>query len=647
MNPVHVEDLLSYRFLSAIEIAPDGRHAAFTVKRADVEENEYLSDIHVVDLPSLASRKLTASGKDGVFVWGSDGSEVYFVSKRVEVEDKSVLFRILLDGGEAEQLATLPHKVEGLIRCDGKALLFTARVPLDEPSPKPDDAKDYEVLTEIPFWMNGKGFTNKRRLHLFRFDCASEEATDLCEPDLEVDGVDLREDRALVYGRRFDGVAPTFDELWAVHLVSGDRRRVPIGEFRVDGARWLDDRTCVIIGSDTLEYGLNQNGEVFAVDLETGEMTSLTPDWDKSIGTSIAGDCRHGGGPTLRVEDGRIFITVTERTHSQLHRLTPGSAPEIVVDASGSIDAYATCGDTVLTVESRKDALQELYIYPGGTEKRVTSLNAESLSGRDLSSPDPFSVASSDGTELDAWVIRPPDFDAAKRYPAILTIHGGPRAAYGDVFFHQMQAMAGNGYVILISNPHGGSGRGNAFADIRGKYGTIDYEDLMAVVDAAIDRFAFIDPDRLGVMGGSYGGFMTNWVIGHTERFRTAVSQRSIANWIHKFCTTDIGYYFNKDQMGATPWSEGGDEKLWWHSPLRYAHKAKTPTLFIHSEQDYRCWLPEGIQMFTALRYHGVDCRLVMFREENHELSRSGKPKHRLRRLEEVLAWFDRHLNPE
>jgi len=210
-----------------------------------------------------------------------------------------------------------------------------------------------------------------------------------------------------------------------------------------------------------------------------------------------------------------------------------------------------------------------------------------------------------------------------------------------------MQMLAGKGYAILISNPHGSSGRGNAFADIRGEYGKVDYEDLMAAVDAALERFPFLDGDRLGVMGGSYGGYMTNWVIGHTDRFRAAVSQRSIANWIHKFCTTDIGYYFNADQLGADPWAEGGSDKLWWHSPLRYADRAKTPTLFIHSEQDYRCWLPEGIQMFTALKYHGVETRLVMFREENHELSRSGKPKHRVRRLEEIVAWFDRHLKDE
>ncbi len=166
----------------------------------------------------------------------------------------------------------------------------------------------------------------------------------------------------------------------------------------------------------------------------------------------------------------------------------------------------------------------------------------------------------------------------------------------------------------------------------------------MRVLDAALEKYPFLDGERLGIMGGSYGGYMTNWAIGQTNRFKAAASQRSIANWTSKFNTTDIGYFFNQDALGTTPWEDGGADKMWWHSPLRYADRVTTPTLFIHSEQDYRCWLAEGLQMFTALRYHGVDARLVMFRGENHELSRSGKPTHRARRLREILDWFARYL---
>jgi dipeptidyl aminopeptidase/acylaminoacyl peptidase len=300
-------------------------------------------------------------------------------------------------------------------------------------------------------------------------------------------------------------------------------------------------------------------------------------------------------------------------------------------------------GGTLLAVELRPGRLQELYLAEGKTSACLTSLNDHALRDRAISDAVPFTATSPDGTQVDAWLFPPVGLDPSAKVPVVLSIHGGPRTASSEIFFHEFQMLAGKGYAVLVSNPRGSSGRGNEFADIRGKYGTVDYDDLMAVVDEALARFPSLDRDRLAVAGGSYGGFMTNWIIGHTDRFRAAVSERSISNWIQKFCSTDIGYYFNHDQIGETPWSDGG-EKLWWHSPLRYADRAKTPTLFIHSEQDYRCTLAEGIQMFTALRYHGVETRLVMFREENHELSRSGKPKHRIRRLEEIVAWYERHL---
>jgi len=260
-----------------------------------------------------------------------------------------------------------------------------------------------------------------------------------------------------------------------------------------------------------------------------------------------------------------------------------------------------------------------------------------------ISNPEHFTVKVSDGEEIDAWIMKPIGYTEGEEYPTILEIHGGPKGAYGEIFFHEFQILANEGYAVVYSNPRGSSGRGNEFADIRGDYGGRDYQDLMEVMDKALETYDFIDEDKLGVGGGSYGGFMTNWVIGHTNRFKAAVSQRSISNWISKFCTTDIGYFFVKDQFaGATPWNDM--EKLWDGSPLKYADKVTPPTLFIHSEEDYRCWLPEGIQMFTALKYHDVDSRLCMFKGENHELSRGGKPEHRIRRLEEMVDWFNKYL---
>ncbi len=256
--------------------------------------------------------------------------------------------------------------------------------------------------------------------------------------------------------------------------------------------------------------------------------------------------------------------------------------------------------------------------------------------------PQPLSFRNEDGLELDGWVLLPRGYDPARQYPAILDIHGGPKTVYGTVYYHEMQLWASQGYFVFYCNPRGGDGRGDAFADIRGKYGAIDYADLMGFTDRVLEAYPAIDARRVGVTGGSYGGFMTNWIIGHTDRFAAAASQRSISNWISMGYTTDIGYYFAPDQTAATPWDNL--ERMWDQSPLKYADRCVTPTLFIHSDQDYRCWQAEALQMFTALKVHGVESRLCLFKGENHELSRSGKPKHRIRRLREITGWMDRHL---
>ena len=209
-----------------------------------------------------------------------------------------------------------------------------------------------------------------------------------------------------------------------------------------------------------------------------------------------------------------------------------------------------------------------------------------------------------------------------------------------------MQLWASEGYFVFFCNPHGSDGKGNKFADIRGpKYGKLDYDDIMRFTDAVLEKYPQIDKSRVGMTGGSYGGFMANWIVGHTDRFAAVASQRSISNYISKCLTTDIGYYHNIYAMQADPWN--GADILWEHSPLKYADKCTTPTLFIHADEDYRCWMGDAIQMFTALRMHGCPTRLCLFHKENHMLSRSGKPKHRIRRLKEITDWFEKYLKNE
>ena len=246
------------------------------------------------------------------------------------------------------------------------------------------------------------------------------------------------------------------------------------------------------------------------------------------------------------------------------------------------------------------------------------------------------------GYELDGWILKPAYFDEKRTYPAILDIHGGPKTAYGEVFFHEMQFWAAQGYIVFFCNPTGSDGRGDQFADLRGRYGQIDYEDLMAFADAVLDRVPQIDPRRVGVTGGSYGGYMTNWIIGHTDRFAAAASQRSIANWVSMIGTDDCGFTFDTDQMDADPWK--GMVKIWDQSPLQFADKVKTPTVFIHSFEDYSCPIQEGMQMYNAIVHHGVEARMCLFKGESHGLSRIGKRHHRVRRLREMTDWFNHYL---
>ena len=240
------------------------------------------------------------------------------------------------------------------------------------------------------------------------------------------------------------------------------------------------------------------------------------------------------------------------------------------------------------------------------------------------------------------WVLKPINYDPKKKYPAILDIHGGPRCAYGPIYMHEMQVWASEGYFVFFCNPRGSDGRGNAFGDLRGKYGKIDYEDLMDFTDLVLKEYPNIDKERLGVTGGSYGGYMTNWIIGHTDRFKAAASQRSISNWITEVTVSDYGIDFPiemefKDVRHC-------EKELWDISPLKYVNNVKTPILFIHSREDYRCTLPEALQFYTPIRINGIDTKLVIFKGENHELSRNGKPLHRLRRMNEITDWLNKYL---
>jgi len=646
MEKLQINNLKDYNFLSNLEFSPKGDKLCFIKKQADMEENDYSSNLWIYEIKDDKLWKLTGGKKDSNFIW-LDNENILFTSKRKDDKEESLkpsteFYTINVNGGEAELFTEIPYAVQDFKK-NSNFLLINIFANIEEKTEEElEEEKDYEVLEEIPFWGNGQGFTDKKRSHLLKLDLKDKEYKKLIDGNNNILNFDLKEDKVVLNMKEFDDKMELESELYLYDLKKDYLEKLTEEELEIGFVKFRDESTIYFTATDMEAMGVNTNQEIYEFDLGAKKVNKLSDNLDKSIGTSVGNDSRMGGGKALEFEDDDFYLITTEGYNSYLNKFEDGELEKIVTKA-GTVDMFDIKGEKIAYIGFRGNKLQELYLYKGGEEKQVSEFNKGVLKDKMISTPEHFKVEVSDGEEIDAWIMKPIGYTEGEEYPTILEIHGGPKGAYGEIFFHEFQILANEGYAVVYSNPRGSSGRGNEFADIRGDYGGRDYKDLMEVMDKALEKYEFIDEDKLGVGGGSYGGFMTNWVIGHTDRFKAAVSQRSISNWISKFCTTDIGYFFVKDQFaGATPWSDM--EKLWDGSPLKYADKVTTPTLFIHSEEDYRCWLPEGIQMFTALKYHDVDSRLCMFKGENHELSRGGKPEHRVRRLEEMVDWFNKYL---
>ncbi|PYM17966.1 MAG: hypothetical protein DMD81_07215 [Candidatus Rokuibacteriota bacterium] len=328
----------------------------------------------------------------------------------------------------------------------------------------------------------------------------------------------------------------------------------------------------------------------------------------------------------------------------------PADGPARIVDGKRWITGVSASPDGVRLAFTASDPTSPAQLFvanaDGTGERQLTDLNREWKSEVALSEPERVRFTRA-GFEIDVWVMKPFGFEPGRRYPALLNVHGGPHTQYGHVFFDEFQVYAGAGYGVIFANPRGSQGYGEKFTRaVVGDWGGGDFDDVMAAVDVTLARFDWIDPERLGILGGSYGGFLTSWAVGHTSRFKAACSERAVNNQLTMFGTSDIGPWFQPAQVGGgMPW----DDPARWveRSPLTYAKQVTTPLLIIHSEDDLRCPIGEAEQLFTALKKLGKDVRFVRFPDENHELSRSGRPRHRLARFEFILEWFDAHLKPE
>jgi dipeptidyl aminopeptidase/acylaminoacyl peptidase len=432
-------------------------------------------------------------------------------------------------------------------------------------------------------------------------------------------------------------------DLYVVDASGGEPEVLTGSDGMSEAASWSPDGTRIAHRFAPIRMGDEPyHGQIAVIDLATRERIILTASLDRNCSPY----------PPLREpiwEGEDLLFGVEDRGNVHVYRVAADGSgkPEAVTEGERWVAGYDARDGALIHVVTDPTSLPELY----AGDRRLTNVGRAFTDGRRIVAPERFVATSADGSDVEAWIVRPADFEPGRRYPALLNIHGGPFTQYGNRFFDEFQVYAAAGYVVLYSNPRGSSGYSEAWGRaIRGPvadgpgWGTVDYEDCMAVVNEAVRRFDFIDANRLGVMGGSYGGFMTSWIVGHTDRFKAACSERALNDWPTFFASSDFGWFVNSYVGEVWPW-EDMDTYLKL-SPTTYAPNIHTPVLIIHSEEDLRCPIDQGEYLFTILRLLKREVEFLRFPSESHELSRSGSPLHRVKRFDAILEWFGRHLDP-
>jgi dipeptidyl aminopeptidase/acylaminoacyl peptidase len=641
------EDVYELTGASDPRVSPDGRTVAFVVWRLDKESNATKGNIWLAAADGSTPRRQFTAGDalDADPRWSPDGSRLAFTSKRGT--DAAQLFVIPVAGGEARKLTDLKEDVQQPTWSpDGSRLAFTARVPDPANDEKDERKRAPRRLTRLAYKLDNEGWTIDRPHHVFTVAAdGSGEPTQLTFGDYEdvrpawsPDGTRI----AFVSARHADwDIAPGED----IHLVPSDGGE-PTTLTATDGfatlPSWSADGTRIAYAFTPGLFDDPRHAQIAVVDVESGERRLLTETLDRN--SSPYPEMRE---PIWDGED--LVFAVEDAGNTHLYRVpADGSeAPERFVGGDVSVTGFDLAGGTLAHTVTTPTSLAEVFVG----ERKLTDVGAGFAEGRELVAPERFVAVSPDGTEVEGWVIRPAGFDEGRTYPTMLNIHGGPFTQYGNKFFDEFQVYAGAGYAVVYCNPRGSSGYSEAWGRaIRGPveggpgWGTVDYEDVMAVMDEAIKRFDFVDADRLGVMGGSYGGYMTSWIVGHNDRFRAAVSERAVNNLLSEGGSSDIAIWW-KGYIGAHPWE--APEAYRQMSPSTYAKDITTPLLILHSENDLRCPVGQGEDLFLVLRALKRDVEMVRFPAEGHELSRSGSPIHRVTRFEIILDWWGRHLSAD
>jgi dipeptidyl aminopeptidase/acylaminoacyl peptidase len=685
------KDLFRFQWIGDPQVSPDGSHVVFVRVSVNEKKDGYDTSLWTVATNGQSAPMRLTNGKhDGDPRWSPDGKWIAFVRGSGETPKDGgkppapQLALLSLGGGEAWTITDMPRALaEPVWSPDGKRIVFLCDANQDDLAKKlkkeagaePEHESDVRVITRAVYRMNGPGYLDpKHHRHIWIMDVpTSTEAKikptqlttgdfDEAEPNFTPDG-----SRIIFHANR--NVEPYY-ELPQADILSVPATGGPvelITQVKLDGLLGgvsemvlsPDGKRVAFIGAAADPVRSYSQPDLWVMDLTPGaKPKNLTADYDYDVNSGVGGDNRapRAAGrlsPEWARDGSHLAEVVAKEGRAILVRIdaTSGKVTEVTKGDQAVQQFTATNDGRVVVMNiSTPTMIDELFVLnPDGSQKQLTNFNGPLFSELNLTSPEEIWYTSFDGKKIQAWIQKPPDFQPGKKYPLILNIHGGPHTAYGWVFDHEFQWMAAKGYVVLYPNPRGSTSYGQEFGNvIQYKYPGDDYKDLMIGVDELLKR-GYIDQAKLGVTGGSGGGLLTDWTVGHTHRFAAAVAQRDIADWASWWYTADFTL-FQPNWFQAPPFNDFQDYVN--RSPITYIKNVDTPMMFILGEADWRTPPTSGgEQMFRALKFMHKPTVMVRFPGESHELSRSGQPWHRIERLEHIVGWFDMYLqgtpNPE